>query len=84
MTEPVSRPATKDRRPILNRPELGPEERQRIGRLIVVLLGWGLVATALLGFLVLWHLIRRGRILRSNLAPPRPVSLPDERPIIGD
>jgi hypothetical protein len=73
-------PGKKDRRPLLERPELKPEERARIGRAVVVLLGWGLVATAVLGFLALWHLVRRGRILRANLTPPRSVSLPEDIP----
>ena len=64
-----------DRRPLLERPDLKPEERVRIGRAAAVLLGWGLVATAVLGLLALWHLVRRGRILRANLSPPE-VGLP--------
>jgi hypothetical protein len=73
--------AKKDRRPLLERPELKPEERVRIGRAVVGLLEWGLVATALLGLLALWHLVRRGRVLRANLTQPRSVSLPeDDRP----
>jgi hypothetical protein len=67
----------KDRRPLLERPDLKPEERVRIGRAVATLLGWGLFASAILGVLALWHLVRRGRILRANLSPPRPVSLPD-------
>ncbi len=72
--------AKKDRRPLLERPELKPEERTRIGRAVVGLLGWGLVATAVLGLLALWHLVRRGRVLRANLARPRSVSLPEPDP----
>lgn len=67
----------RDRRPLLERPDLKPEEKQRIGRVVAVLLGWGLLATSLLGLLALWHLIRRGRILRANLATPKIVSLPE-------
>jgi hypothetical protein len=84
MREPEENPAgarLKDRRPLLERPELKPSERARIGRAVVGLLGWGLVASAVLGLLALWHLIRRGRILRANLAQPRSVSLPEpDRP----
>ena len=68
---------TRDPRPLLNRPDLKPEDRRRIGRAVVPLLGWGLAATTLLGLLVLWALVRRGRRLRANLAPPRVVSLPE-------
>jgi len=78
----VDRPqARPDRRPLLERPELKPEERRRIGRALVPLLGWGLAASSLLAALAIWHLIRRGRVLRSNLGSPKTVSLPgiDER-----
>ncbi len=79
MTEPDKVPVkrAKDPRPLLERPDLKPEERTRIGRAVAVLLGWGLVATAVLGLLALWHLVRRGRVLRANLARPRAVSLPE-------
>ena len=62
---------------MLNRPELKPAERVRIGRAAASLMVWGLAASAILGILALWHLVRRGRILRANLAPPRSVSLPE-------
>jgi type II secretory pathway component PulL len=78
MTERGGNPAKKDQRPLLERPDLKPEERARIGRAVVILLGWGLVATTLLGLLALWHLVRRGRALRANLAQPRSVSLPED------
>jgi hypothetical protein len=71
----------KDRRPLLERPDLKPEERIRIGRAVAILLGWGLVASAVLGLLALWHLIRRGRILRANQPPPKAVSLPEIKTI---
>jgi hypothetical protein len=82
---PAKRPPL-DRRPLLERPDLKPEERVRIGRAVVSLLGWGLFATAVLGLLALWHLIRRGRLLRANLSPPKPVSLPEieRKPRAGD
>jgi hypothetical protein len=81
MPERDGAPRKKDRRPLLERPELKPEERARIGREVVGLLGWGLVSSALLGLLALWHLVRRGRVLRANLTQPRSVSLPeDDRP----
>jgi hypothetical protein len=67
----------KDRQPLLERPDLKPEERVRIGRAAVTLLGWGLFASAVLGLLALWHLVRRGRVLRANLATPKVVSLPE-------
>jgi hypothetical protein len=73
---PAKRPPV-DRRPLLERPDLKPEERVRIGRAVASLLGWGLFATAVLGFLALWHLVRRGRMLRANQPPPKSVSFPE-------
>lgn len=77
MTDAPEKKLQGDRRPLLGRPELKPEERVRIGRAAVVLLGWGLTASAILGFLALWHLVRRGRIVRANLSPPKSVSPPE-------
>ena len=75
------RPRSKgDPRPLLERPDLKPAERARIGKVVAGLLAWGLVASAALGLLALWHLVRRGRILRANLARPKAVSLPDPEP----
>jgi hypothetical protein len=54
-----------------------PEARPRLGRAIASLLGTGLVALAALGGLVIWHLVRRGRLIRERLEPPRPVQLPE-------
>lgn len=75
MPDPTRKAAA--RKPLLERDDLKPEERDRIGRAVATLLGWGLVAIALLGLLGLWHLVRRGRMLRANLAPPKIVSLPE-------
>ena len=77
MADRPQEPGKQDRRPLLERPDLKPNERIRIGRAVVVLLGWGLFATAILGLLALWHLIRRGRLVRANLSHPRSVSLPE-------
>lgn len=44
---------------------------------------WGevtLAAVSLLGALVIWHLVRRGRLLRDQLGPPRDVELPEIPP----
>jgi hypothetical protein len=54
-----------------------PEARPRLGRAIAALLGTGLVALAALGGLLIWHLVRRGRMVRERLNPPRIVRLPD-------
>ncbi len=47
-------------------------------------LGTALVALAAIGGLVIWHLVRRGRLIRERLAPPRIVRLPDLPDITGD
>jgi hypothetical protein len=54
-----------------------PQARSRLGRAIAVLLGTSLVSIAAIGALVIWHLIRRGRLIRDRLNPPRRVWLPE-------
>jgi hypothetical protein len=54
-----------------------PQARSRIGRAVAILLGTTLVAIAAIGALVIWHLIRRGRLIRERLNPPRRVGLPE-------
>jgi hypothetical protein len=34
----------------------------------------------ILAVLVMWHLARRGRLIRERLGPPRSVSLPEPEP----
>ena len=48
-------------------------------------LGAGLVAIVALGSLAIWHLVRRGRLIRERLGAPRDVRLPelDGRILIG-
>ena len=53
-----------------------PEARPRIGRAVATLLGTGLVALAAFGVLLIWHLVRRGRLIRERLSAPRVVRLP--------
>jgi hypothetical protein len=69
------RPAS--RVPLLERPDLAPHERSRIGRAVVAVLGMGLVAIAAIGALAIWHLVRRGRLIRESLNPPRNARLPE-------
>lgn len=57
--------------------ELERPEARRVGRLAVSLLGIGIVAIAAWGLLILWHLVRRGRLIRERLGPPRPVRPPE-------
>jgi hypothetical protein len=56
-----------------------PEARPRLGRAIAFALGTGLVALAMVGALLVWHIVRRGRLIRERLSPPRvvpPLELP--------
>ena len=66
--------------PLLNRDDLTPHDRVRIGRAASALLAVGLAAIAAIGSLAIWHLIRRGRLIRERLAPPRIVRLPEIEP----
>jgi hypothetical protein len=71
-------PASEPRRSRLRRIlDEQPQARSRIGRAVAILLGTSLVALAAIGALVIWHLIRRGRLIRERLKPPRKVSLPE-------
>jgi hypothetical protein len=54
-----------------------PEARTRIGRAVAVLLGTGLFAFAAFGALLIWHIVRRGRLIRERLSAPRVVRLPE-------
>ena len=54
-----------------------PEARPRIGRAVATLLGTALVALGAIGALLIWHLVRRGRLIRQRLSPPRIVRMPD-------
>ena len=54
-----------------------PEARSRLGRAVAALLGTFLVAVAASGGLLIWHIMRRGRLIRERLNAPRIVRLPD-------
>ena len=54
-----------------------PEARSRLGRAVASLLGTTLVALAAIGALVIWHLVRRGRLIREQLGSPRIVRIPE-------
>ena len=49
----------------------------RLGRAVAALLGTFLVAVAAFGGLLIWHILRRGRLIRARLNDPRIVRLPD-------
>ena len=54
-----------------------PEARTRLGRAVAALLGTFLVAVAVFGGLLIWHIRRRARVIRERLNAPRVVRLPD-------
>ncbi len=54
-----------------------PEARPRLKSAVGSLLATALVAIAVLGVLLIWHLRRRAQLIRDRLGPPRAVSLPD-------
>jgi hypothetical protein len=62
----------------------GPAARQRLGEAVAALLGTALVALAAIGGLAIWHLVRRGRIIRERLDPPKIVRMPQLPAITGD
>ncbi len=53
------------------------DDRRRIGRAVATWGGMTLSGVVLLTAFVLWHLVRRGRLLRDRLGPPRVVQLPE-------
>lgn len=61
-----------------------PDARPRITRAVASLLGAGVASIGVLGILTIWHLVRRGRLIREKLPPPRApsdiASEPPERP----
>jgi hypothetical protein len=62
----------------------GPTARKRLGEAVAALLGTALVGLAAWGGLVIWHLVRRGRIIRERLDPPKIVRMPELPTIMGD
>jgi hypothetical protein len=65
------------RMPLLERADLPPPVRTRVGWAAAAFLGAGLVAIIALGSLAIWHLVRRGRLIRERLGRPRDVRLPE-------
>jgi hypothetical protein len=54
-----------------------PEARPRLGKAVAALLGTTLVAFTALSVLLIWHLMRRARLIRERLNRPRVVELPE-------
>jgi hypothetical protein len=48
-----------------------PDARPRLGKAIAALLGTGLLTLAAVGGLLIWHIMRRARLIRERLNPPR-------------
>jgi hypothetical protein len=57
-----------------------PDARPRVSRAVASLLAASVVSIAALGVLLIWHLIRRGRLIRQGLHPPRHVRWPALEP----
>jgi hypothetical protein len=64
--------------------EQGPEARRRLGDAVAGLLGTALISLAVIVGLVVWHLIRRGRLLRDRLGPPRVARMSEFPDLEGD
>jgi hypothetical protein len=52
-----------------------------VSRAVASLLAASVFAIAALGVLIIWHLVRRGRLIREGLDRPRPVRWPAVEPI---
>ena len=61
----------------------GPAARRQLGEAVAALLGTALVGLATIGGLLIWHFIRRGRLIRERLEPPKVVRLPELHDLAG-
>lgn len=57
-----------------------PGGRQRLSRPVASLLATVVASIGILGALVIWHLVRRGRLIQHRLGPPRDVRMPELGP----
>jgi len=48
-----------------------PDARQRVSEAVVALLRVGVISIGVIGALTIWHLLRRGRLIRDSQPPPR-------------
>jgi hypothetical protein len=76
-TDPPTAPGEPRRTPLRRILEEHPESRPRLVRAFAELIGATLVALVAVGGLLIWHIIRRGRLVRERLGPPRTVDLPE-------
>lgn len=60
-----------------------PGGRKQVGRAIQMWVAVTLGGVAILGALVIWHLVRRGRRVRERLGPPREILWPDVGPRVA-
>ncbi len=70
-------PGEPRRTPLRRILEEHPESRPRLARAFAELIGATLVALVAVGGLLIWHIIRRGRVIRERLGQPRTVELPE-------
>ena len=73
---PKAEPRRTELRRLLARPDAAPRVRRAVARL----LGVSVISIGVLGALVIWHLVRRGRLIRERLGPPRLVRLHEHEP----
>ena len=55
-------------------------DRKRIAQAAMLWGGMALTGIILVAVLTVWHLVRRGRVIRASLAPPRPIAPLDPQP----
>ena len=60
--------------------ETDEQGRRRVIRATLLWSGVSLSGVGLLAGFTIWHLVRRGRVLRESLGNPRRVELPDAAP----
>jgi hypothetical protein len=82
--DPTTMPEPEPPRSQLRRLLERPDARPRVSRAVASLLAASILALAAFGALVIWHLVRRGRLIRDRLNPPRPVHWPTVGPIARD
>ncbi len=74
---PASRPGKPRRSRLRQILDERPEARSRLGRAVAEMLGTALIAFAAVGGLLIWHIMRRGRLIRERLSDPRVIHLPE-------
>jgi hypothetical protein len=67
MPEPAAEPKRSFLRHLLERPDARP----RVRRAVASLLGVTVATIGVFGLFVIWHLVRRGRLIRDRLPAPK-------------